>query len=278
MHVLRFLIVVTVPLVAGMPSTQQSTLESTTRGIFGSAFNLAKGATLAGANLAQEVASASTNFASTAAKEAKSVSKSVTGQARQGAGSLANKAKQGVDVIAEKAKEGAVTVVDKAAEGAKGAVNVAQVGAEETLVVISDPTQPIFPGTRWCGAGTKADNVTDVGVFKKVDKCCRSHDNCFDNIPASGEKHGLKNEGKFTRSHCDCDDEFYECLKTADNLVSAKVGLTYFNVLRPQCFREERPVSRCAKTIGVAVTKRCVKYEFSDGNERKWQWFDAKEF
>ncbi|XP_059481972.1 uncharacterized protein LOC132200494 [Neocloeon triangulifer] len=253
-----------------------------TRGLFGGAFNIAKEAASAGASFAQGVASevtnVSANIATNAAKSATNVSKSVAGQAKEGAEVFAGKAKEGVEVIAEKTKEGTEGVVAKAKEGTKDAIHAVKVGAKETWVVISDPTQPIFPGTRWCGAGTKADNVTDVGVFSTVDYCCRSHDNCFDNIAVGETKHGLKNEGSFTRSHCDCDEEFYDCLKKADDLVAAKVGFTYFNVLRPQCFREERPVVRCAKTVGIAATKRCAKYEYNDRAEKKWQWFDAQDY
>jgi secretory phospholipase A2 len=52
------------------------------------------------------------------------------------------------------------------------------------------------------------------------------------------------------RSSCDCDEKFYDCLKIANTLVSRKIGITYFNVLRPKCFRKDHPVSGCEKYEG----------------------------
>lgn len=49
------------------------------------------------------------------------------------------------------------------------------------------------------------------------------------------------------RSHCDCDIDFYNCLKEADSLVSKKIGFTYFTILGPQCFKEERIITACLK-------------------------------
>lgn len=44
------------------------------------------------------------------------------------------------------------------------------------------------------------------------------------------------------RSHCDCDERFYNCLKAdRKSIVSVKVGTTYFNLLRPRCFRAVNP-------------------------------------
>jgi len=53
-----------------------------------------------------------------------------------------------------------------------------------------------------------------------------------------------------SRSSCECDEKFYDCLKTANTLVSRKIGITYFNVLRPKCFRKDHPVSECEKYEG----------------------------
>lgn len=44
------------------------------------------------------------------------------------------------------------------------------------------------------------------------------------------------------RSHCDCDEAFYNCLRAdRKSIVSVKVGTTYFNLLRPRCFRAVNP-------------------------------------
>ena len=31
----------------------------------------------------------------------------------------------------------------------------------------------IFPGTKWCGKGSVAENYFDLGVHKLADMCCR---------------------------------------------------------------------------------------------------------
>jgi secretory phospholipase A2 len=54
-------------------------------------------------------------------------------------------------------------------------------------------------GTQWCGNGNRARDAEDLGLFKKTDDCCRTHDNCPDNIRAGHSRHGLNNSGLFTR-------------------------------------------------------------------------------
>jgi hypothetical protein len=66
----------------------------------------------------------------------------------------------------------------------------------------------------------------------------------------------------YFRSNCDCDERFYECLKKANTLISTKIGLTYFNVLRPKCFRKDYPVSGCEKYEGW-VEQYLLKQWFS---------------
>ncbi|KAJ9593139.1 hypothetical protein L9F63_027619, partial [Diploptera punctata] len=78
--------------------------------------------------------------------------------------------------------------------------------------------------TKWCGRGNRANSPDDLGIFEFTDDCCRHHDNCSDHIHVGETKHGLKNTGIYTRSHCDCDDAFYDCLKDDNSLVSLKLG------------------------------------------------------
>ncbi|XP_034231433.1 uncharacterized protein LOC117639668 [Thrips palmi] len=116
--------------------------------------------------------------------------------------------------------------------------------------------------TLWCGAGNVARSEDDVGVFQSTDRCCRQHDNCPDSIAAGASKHGLRNTGTFTRSHCDCDEQFYKCLRAdRKSIVSVKVGTTYFNLLRPRCFRAVNPCagpgsSPSARTSNCTATFR----------------------
>jgi Phospholipase A2 len=79
---------------------------------------------------------------------------------------------KGVKLVAGAIKKGFVYGIKKVKAGAKGVVKVFKVGAREVRVVSHNFTQPIFPGTRWCGAGNKAYNATDLGLFSKSDLCC----------------------------------------------------------------------------------------------------------
>lgn len=110
-----------------------------------------------------------------------------------------------------------------------------------------DKLKAIYPGTLWCGDGNQARSENEVGLFRNTDICCKMHDQCPSFIPSGREFKSLRNHGLFTRSHCDCDQKFYNCLKKIDSLISNKIGYTYFNILRPQCFRKEYPIVGCKK-------------------------------
>lgn len=105
----------------------------------------------------------------------------------------------------------------------------------------------LFTGTLWCGDGNHAKNANEIGLFRNTDICCKQHDQCPAFIRSGSEFKGLHNNGLFTRSHCECDLKFYNCLKRIDSLVSNKIGYTYFNILRPKCFRKEYPIVGCRK-------------------------------
>lgn len=128
--------------------------------------------------------------------------------------------------------------------------------------------QLILPGTLWCGDGNAAKSDQDLGLFYKTDQCCRQHDYCPKFIESGETFMNLENTGVFTRylklhvrprvngtmflhliyrSHCECDKAFYNCLKKADSIISNRIGETFFNVLKPQCFRKEYPIVGCIK-------------------------------
>lgn len=112
---------------------------------------------------------------------------------------------------------------------------------------IKDRLKAIYPGTLWCGDGNQARNQNEIGLFRNTDICCKQHDQCPSFIKSGSEFKGLRNTGLFTRSHCDCDIKFYNCLKRTDTIISNKIGYTYFNILRPQCFRKDYPIRGCKK-------------------------------
>lgn len=134
----------------------------------------------------------------------------------------------------------------------------------------------IFPGTNWCGAGNISDDDEDLGALGRTDNCCRQHDQCFDTINANQTKYGLKNRGLITLSHCDCDDEFYQCLREVNTPVSHSIGKLFFNILRVKCFRKDYPIIGCKKAIGIL--KRCDEYELDEDKAKKWQMFDPKKY
>ncbi|CAG9764867.1 unnamed protein product [Ceutorhynchus assimilis] len=120
----------------------------------------------------------------------------------------------------------------------------------------------IVPGTKWCGAGNIASNSDDLGADSEVDSCCRNHDMCSLNIPARSRKYGLKNGGLFTRSSCDCDAEFYNCLKNKQEKRADQVGVTYFNTLGPQCIQKvdcSDPEKKCRRR-----QRKGTQYQWSD--------------
>lgn len=117
----------------------------------------------------------------------------------------------------------------------------------EIIDSFKDKLKAIYPGTLWCGDGNQARSEYEVGIFRNTDICCRMHDKCPTSIASGHSFKNLRNGGLFTRSHCDCDQEFYRCLKKANSIVSNKIGYTYFNILRPQCFRSEHPIIGCRK-------------------------------
>ncbi|XP_042891414.1 phospholipase A2-like [Penaeus japonicus] len=127
-----------------------------------------------------------------------------------------------------------------------------------------------FPGTKWCGPGTRAEHENDLGKAVEVDRCCREHDLCPEKILKGTTRHGLSNKGKFTISHCDCDKAFYECLKKASGKSARVVGYTFFTLWNPPCFKKDFP-TRC---VEYSVSgRRCVKTKHDNTKPKTWQWF-----
>ncbi|KAL3244685.1 hypothetical protein MRX96_047142 [Rhipicephalus microplus] len=102
----------------------------------------------------------------------------------------------------------------------------------------------IYPGTKWCGAGDIAKSYNDLGIIREIDMCCRDHDHANDSIPAFDTKHGITNFRFYTMTNCDDDERFFKCLVDASNVVTASVGIAYFDVLKTKCFKYGHPL-RC---------------------------------
>ncbi|XP_071448665.1 phospholipase A2-like [Hetaerina americana] len=143
--------------------------------------------------------------------------------------------------------------------------------AEDTHLLMQ--RQFIFPGTKWCGDGNISMHDEDYGYFKKTDRCCKDHDYCPDFIAGRDTKYGLQNDAFYTRLHCDCDIQFYDCLKKTRVFVSDEIGFTYFNAIGTRCYRQDYPIIRCFKYSSI-IMKRCRVYELDQTKPQIWQWFD----
>jgi len=96
----------------------------------------------------------------------------------------------------------------------------------------------MYPGTKWCGRGHTANNYTELGERRELDKCCRAHDHCPLVIHSRIKKFGLHNSQFYTSSHCKCDDALHDCLKQSHSSSADMVGKIYFNFVRVRCFTE----------------------------------------
>ncbi|CAG9763436.1 unnamed protein product [Ceutorhynchus assimilis] len=134
-------------------------------------------------------------------------------------------------------------------------------------------------GTKWCGPGNRAKSYDDLGPARRSDFCCRDHDHCPEFIRAGESGFGLNNTGLFIRLHCDCDEAFYNCLKSSKSLTSWQLGNIYFNS-RPKsiCFKKDYPIISCNSFIKVGLNYRCLDYILDPTNPKKYQWFDHPKY
>ncbi|CAG2172352.1 unnamed protein product, partial [Oppiella nova] len=73
-----------------------------------------------------------------------------------------------------------------------------------------------------------------------------------------------------SRSHCDCDEDFLKCLKRSSNSYAQMLGNFYFNVLKVQCIKEERPVVCVEIRKNSNGKEECVRYEVSNESKMKF--------
>ena len=52
-----------------------------------------------------------------------------------------------------------------------------------SFITFSHSWNLVFPGTKWCGPGSKAGSYADLGRAEETDKCCRDHDRCSSTDP-----------------------------------------------------------------------------------------------
>ncbi|KAM4745816.1 uncharacterized protein FYW61_015627 [Anableps anableps] len=120
----------------------------------------------------------------------------------------------------------------------------------------------IFPGTLWCGTGSKAAGYEQLGMFERADKCCREHDHCSDIIPAFTVNYGVFNPNFFTVSHCECDQRFRQCLLGMNDSISSMVGYSFFNILKVPCF-ELKQLKHCTQMYWWGMCKKARKAPYA---------------
>ena len=113
--------------------------------------------------------------------------------------------------------------------------------------IFSVMTYSMCSGTLWCGVDDIAETYYSLGPEWQIDKCCRAHDHCPVKVKGFKTRYGVFNLGPYTKSHCACDKQFYDCLKKVNNHKSNAVGDIFFNVIGVQCV-EKRVKRRCVKT------------------------------
>ncbi|KAL0979401.1 hypothetical protein UPYG_G00184580 [Umbra pygmaea] len=132
----------------------------------------------------------------------------------------------------------------------------------------------IFPGTLWCGTGSKAIDYNQLGMFERADRCCREHDHCSHIIPSFTVNYGVFNSNFFTVSHCECDLRFRQCLRNVNDSISNMVGFSFFNLIRVPCFEFTHKVQctelnwwgmcKEAKMAPYAVLKNSLVYTINN--------------
>ncbi|XP_073321574.1 group 3 secretory phospholipase A2-like [Pagrus major] len=113
----------------------------------------------------------------------------------------------------------------------------------------------IFPGTLWCGTGSKAAKYEQLGMFEHADRCCREHDHCPHIIKALTVNYGVFNSKFFTVSHCECDQRFRQCLSGVNDTIASMVGYSFFSLLQVPCF-ELKQKRRCTEMYWSGMCKK----------------------
>lgn len=117
---------------------------------------------------------------------------------------------------------------------------IVEIMSTEDLISLFSMKRGLLPGTKWCGLGDMASSYNDLGPKHRIDICCRAHDHCPIRLKPFRNDYGVLNIGLYTKSHCDCDADFYRCLREAHSRTADMLGNLYFNVMKLQCMREER--------------------------------------
>jgi len=143
--------------------------------------------------------------------------------------------------------------------------------------ILSEIPQIQLPGTKWCGAGSTAEDEHDLGLAEATDRCCRTHDHCPEFLTPGQSRDGVTNVASYTVSSCECDVQFFTCLERASTPHAQVAGELYFNILKPKCLvrgcRSGRTAGcpeargRGLVTAGLALADSPVAGEFPEDRE-----------
>jgi Phospholipase A2 len=106
----------------------------------------------------------------------------------------------------------------------------------------------------YCGPGNLGEDQPPHFLFPEVDSCCQRHDFCNDyiNITMSYSEIQSKYPGLprknllFTSLSCDCDADFYNCMKNTKMLLG-EILLKIYSVVQTTCFKYDYKVEKCSK-------------------------------
>lgn len=125
----------------------------------------------------------------------------------------------------------------------------------EDMVSMFSIKRGLIPGTKWCGLGDIAATYNDLGSKRRIDICCRAHDHCPIRLKPFRNDYGLLNIALYTKSHCECDADFYRCLREVRSRTADMLGNLYFNVMKLQCLKQE-PMQLCREIRLVGFSKQ----------------------
>ncbi|RWS27226.1 Phospholipase A2 isozyme PA4-like protein [Leptotrombidium deliense] len=117
----------------------------------------------------------------------------------------------------------------------------------------------LIPGTKWCGLGDTAKDYYDLGEKRDIDLCCRAHDHCPIRLKAFRYGYGLINFSFYTKSHCECDEDFHRCLKKQPDDFAATLGNFYFNIMKIQCIKEDNSTI-CLEKKMINGREECLHF------------------
>lgn len=138
----------------------------------------------------------------------------------------------------------------------------------------------MFPGTQWCGNGNRSEHEDDLGPLRGTDRCCRDHDHSVEYTQPLSRKHGIVNTRLWPMMKCEDDQKFYDCLlndNSESKLMSACVGMIYFDFLGTQCFEKAYTVTCVESVRRLLHEPTCRKFKI-DTSKPTWKLSDSKSF